>query len=91
MRWEEMKISIKMLKRKGEGITARRRRKIRRISRKTNEIKCVGFEVFTAVTMKNAAFWDVVPCGSCENPRFGGTCHFHLQGGGTNCCLLATF
>jgi hypothetical protein len=35
---------------------------------------CVGFEVFTAVTMKNAVFWDVAPCRSCElNRRFGGT------------------
>jgi hypothetical protein len=33
----------------------------------------VGFEVFTAVTMKNAVFWDVTPCGSCKNRRFGGT------------------
>jgi hypothetical protein len=24
------------------------------------------FEVFTAVTMKNSAFWDVMPCGSSE-------------------------
>jgi hypothetical protein len=31
------------------------------------------FEVFTVVTMKNAAFWDVTPCGSCKNRRFGGT------------------
>jgi hypothetical protein len=23
---------------------------------------CVRFEVFTAVTMKNAVFWDVTPC-----------------------------
>jgi hypothetical protein len=23
--------------------------------------------------MKNAAFWDVTPCGSCKNRRFGGT------------------
>jgi hypothetical protein len=23
----------------------------------------VGFEVFTAVTMENALFWDVTPCG----------------------------
>jgi hypothetical protein len=27
----------------------------------------VRFEVFTAVTMKNAIFWDVTPCGSCKN------------------------
>jgi hypothetical protein len=33
----------------------------------------VRFEVFTAVTMKNGVFWDVTPCGSCKNPRFGGT------------------
>jgi hypothetical protein len=31
----------------------------------------VRFEVFTAVTMKNAALWDVTPCGSCKNRRFG--------------------
>jgi hypothetical protein len=35
----------------------------------------VRFEVFTAVTMKNAVFWDVTPCGSCKNRRFGGTYH----------------
>jgi hypothetical protein len=29
-------------------------------------IRDVGFEVLTAVTMKNAAFWDVAPCRSCE-------------------------
>jgi hypothetical protein len=33
----------------------------------------VRFEVFTAVTMKNAVSWDVAPCISCElNRRFGG-------------------
>jgi hypothetical protein len=32
----------------------------------------VRFEVFTAVTMKNGVFWDVTPCGSCNNRRFGG-------------------
>jgi hypothetical protein len=32
------------------------------------------FEVFTAVNMKNAVFWDVAPCGYCElSQRFGGT------------------
>jgi hypothetical protein len=30
---------------------------------------CVRFEVFTAVTMKNAVFWDVAPCRSCVNRR----------------------
>jgi hypothetical protein len=33
----------------------------------------VRFEVFTTVTMKNAVFLDVTPCGSCKNRRFGGT------------------
>jgi hypothetical protein len=28
----------------------------------------VRFEVFTAVTMKNAVFWDVTLCGSCNKP-----------------------
>jgi hypothetical protein len=27
----------------------------------------VRFEVFTAVTMKNGVFWDVMPCGSRRN------------------------
>jgi hypothetical protein len=39
----------------------------------------VRFEVFTAVTMKNGVFWDVTPCGSCKNRRFGGTLHLHHQ------------
>jgi hypothetical protein len=25
------------------------------------------FEVFTAVTIKNAVFWDVTPRGTCKN------------------------
>jgi hypothetical protein len=33
----------------------------------------VRFEVFTAVTMKNCVFWDITPCDSCKNRRFGGT------------------
>jgi hypothetical protein len=31
------------------------------------------FEVLMAVIMKNGVFWDVTPCGSCKNRRFGGT------------------
>jgi hypothetical protein len=30
------------------------------------------FEVFMVVTMKNA-IWDVTPCDSCKNRRFGET------------------
>jgi hypothetical protein len=39
----------------------------------------VRFEVFTAVTMKNAVFWYVAPCSSCVNRRFGGTYRLNLQ------------
>jgi hypothetical protein len=31
-------------------------------------------------SMKNAAFWDLTPCGSCKNRRFGGTYCLHHQG-----------
>jgi hypothetical protein len=40
----------------------------------------VRFEVFTAVTMNNAVFWDVASCKYCVNRRFGGTYRLHLQG-----------
>jgi hypothetical protein len=29
--------------------------------------------------MKNGVFWDVTPCGSCNNLRFGGTYRLHYQ------------
>jgi hypothetical protein len=35
---------------------------------------------FTAVTMKNAIFWDVSPRGSCKNQCFGGIYRLHHQG-----------
>jgi hypothetical protein len=35
---------------------------------------------FTAVTMNNAVFWDVMPCDYCKIPRFGGMYHLHYQG-----------
>jgi hypothetical protein len=39
----------------------------------------VRFEVFPAVTKKNAISWDVTPCGSCKNRHFGGMYHLHHQ------------
>jgi hypothetical protein len=36
------------------------------------------FEVFTAVTMKKADFWDVAPCSSYVNRRFKGTYRLRL-------------
>jgi hypothetical protein len=40
----------------------------------------VGFEVFTAVTMKNAVFWDATACGCCKNGHFVGTYRLHHRG-----------
>jgi hypothetical protein len=40
----------------------------------------VRFEVFTAVTMKNAVFWDVAPYRSHVNRRFREKYRLHLQG-----------
>jgi hypothetical protein len=33
-----------------------------------------------AVTLKDDVFWEVIPCGSCKNRRFGETYRFHHQG-----------
>jgi hypothetical protein len=35
----------------------------------------VRFEVLTAVTVKNAIFWDVAPCRFCVNQRIGEDLH----------------
>jgi hypothetical protein len=40
-------------------------------------ISYVKFEVFTAVTSRNAAFFDVTPCDSRKNRRFGATYCFN--------------
>jgi hypothetical protein len=34
-----------------------------------HRVSDVGFEVSTAVTMKNGVFWDITPCGSCKYRR----------------------
>jgi hypothetical protein len=49
-----------------------------------NTLSCchfVRFEVFTTVTVENAFFWDVTPCGFRKKRRFGGTYCLHHQGG----------
>jgi hypothetical protein len=43
------------------------------MKQKPNIYQKVRFEVVTAMTMKNGVFWDVMPCGSGKNRRFGGT------------------
>jgi hypothetical protein len=40
----------------------------------------VEFEVFIAVTMKNAVVLDVATCGYCNIRRFGGTCRLNFKG-----------
>jgi hypothetical protein len=45
---------------------------------KTNYIYFLRFDVFTALTVKNAVFWNVAPRDSGKNRRFGGIyrlCH----------------
>jgi hypothetical protein len=42
----------------------------------------------TTYILKNPVFWDVSPCRSCGNGRFGGTYRFHLQD--RNCSHLPT-
>jgi hypothetical protein len=47
--------------------------------RHVKQFFCLKFEFFTAVTMRNAAFWDVALYGSCHNLRFRGTYRLHLE------------
>jgi hypothetical protein len=51
-----------------------------KIIRRVRSFVFVRFEALTAVTTKNAVFWNVTPCGSCKNRRFRGTCRLHHQG-----------
>jgi hypothetical protein len=38
------------------------------VSKRKNNFRCVGFEVFTAVVMKSIIFWDVTQCSPlCSN------------------------
>jgi hypothetical protein len=40
----------------------------------------VRYKVFTAVTTKNAVFWDVTPCGYCKNRSIERTYRHHHKG-----------
>jgi hypothetical protein len=46
-----------------------------------DNLNVIRFDVFTAVTRKNAVFWDVTSCGSCKNWRFNGTYDLNRQRG----------
>jgi hypothetical protein len=43
-------------------------------------IKAIRMGELGMLAVKNAIFWDVTPCGSCKNRRFGGTYRLHHQG-----------
>jgi hypothetical protein len=43
-----------------------------------NSRRVVRFEVSTAVTMMIIIFWEMTPCGSYKNRRFGGSYRLHL-------------
>jgi hypothetical protein len=45
-----------------------------------NILHFVRFEVSTAVTMMIIIFWEMTPCGSYKNWRFGGSYRLLLQG-----------
>jgi hypothetical protein len=75
--WLPMHIQIVLLKKGGVNI-----RKIPPADMDSSDkvsIRHIRFEVFTAVTRKNAIFWDVTPCGSCKNRCFGGTWRRHIR------------
>jgi hypothetical protein len=43
--------------------------------------------------MKNAVFWNVTPCGSCKNRRFGGTylLHYHVENISSQLASIASY
>jgi hypothetical protein len=57
--------------------------------RRSHYKKFVRFEVFTAVTMKNAVFRDVASCSSCVNRGVGGTYRLNFQFGCSHLLTLA--
>jgi hypothetical protein len=40
---------------------------------RTSPVSIPDMATETYSLMKNGVFWDVTPCGSCKNRRFGGT------------------
>jgi hypothetical protein len=40
---------------------------------KTDDVKECSYEEFGHAFEKNVAFFDITPCDSCKNRRFGGT------------------
>jgi hypothetical protein len=42
-----------------------------------NQFRILGLYIMKS--LKNAFFWDMTPCGCCQNRRFGGMYHLHYQ------------
>jgi hypothetical protein len=42
--------------------------------------ECGRYQRSNKLHLANGVFWDVVPCGSCRNSRFGGMYRLHQQG-----------
>jgi hypothetical protein len=40
----------------------------------------LNYSHHSARTLKNAVFFDIMPCGSCKERLFGGMYRYHLQG-----------
>jgi hypothetical protein len=40
---------------------------------RSNPLRCCAVTCVIYCTIKNAVFWDVMPCCSCKNRRFGET------------------
>jgi hypothetical protein len=79
---EELLETEALLMRTLDGYIQAQEEKLHVLKRLVNVPSChVGFEVFTAVTMKTTIFLDVTPVGSCKNRRFGGTYFFTARFG----------
>jgi hypothetical protein len=68
---------------RGEG-TERKRKVKRKINTVLKLSSVAEFEVVIAMTMKNAIFWDVVPCRLAVHQCFGETYCLHLQDKGVS-------
>jgi hypothetical protein len=80
----------------GDSLTGHWRKPVASLTLSTSGVDCCGSTSFyntlqhhppsgltqwTEYRMKNAVFWDVAPCRSCEmNRRFGGSYRLYLQG-----------
>jgi hypothetical protein len=48
-----------------------------------SHLRYLDVDLRIILKVKNAVFWDMTPCGSCKNRRFGGI-YFHYHKGKKN-------